>query len=220
MISSLSKELLTFCVMFADLKCCSHLQPFSEQTWYLQVKIPSNSEFLLALGTIFPKVHIKKMGNSQPQTMIQWPRNTCVSLEPRRRCLGNKASSVLRILPWTLEGSEKQNKRNRIQGSYYEGLSTMSLIYDTMMPDNCKTSLWEQQRRPPKYLKTSNPSISSSCMASASIPAMNCRANTAKMIKMILGDQEGNMELEVVGWARHDRHTHRRSVFKANQPQT
>lgn len=60
MMFSLSKELLTFCVMFADLKCCSHLQPFSEQTWYLQVKIPSNSEFLLALGTIFPKVHIKK----------------------------------------------------------------------------------------------------------------------------------------------------------------
>lgn len=50
-------------------KCCSHLQPFSEQTWYLQVKIPSNSEFLLALGTIFPKVHIKKWATASHK---QW----------------------------------------------------------------------------------------------------------------------------------------------------
>lgn len=109
----------------------------------------------------------------------------------------------------------QQNTRILLQGLKY-----MSLIYLTMIPDNCKIFLCEQHRRPPKYLRRSNRSISSSCMASASIPAMNCRANTAKMIKMILGDQEGNMELEVVGWALHDRYTHRRSVFEANPPKT
>ena len=202
MMFSLSKELLTFCVMFADLKCCSHLPPFSEKTWYLQVKIPSNSEFLLALGTIFPKVPIKKMSNSQPQT------NNASMAKKHLRLIG-----ATKTLPWQqsfkcfkkpsmdirrLREAKQAQQDTRIlliQGLKYY----MSLIYFTMIPDNCKIFLCEQQRRPPKYLRTSNPSISSSCMASASIPAMNCRANTAKMIKMILGEQEGNMELEAGG---------------------
>ena len=128
MIFSLSKELLTFCVMFADLKCCSHLQPFSEQTWY-QVKIPSNSEFLLALGTIFPKVHIKKWAtashkqwfNGQETRASHWSHERTLPWQQSFKCFKKPSMDIRRFR----EAKQAQQIQRYIQGSYYKGFSTI-----------------------------------------------------------------------------------------------